>query len=484
MVRYIAMILSLFTLLANTALAQDIAAQQATIKKPNVILFYVDDLGWKDVSFMGSKYYQTPNIDNLAIQGMLFDNGYANAPNCAPSRASLLSGQYTPRHGIYTVNNPARGKAELRKLIPSKNNTTLDPNNWTMADAFKSAGYQTAAMGKFHVGKDPLDYGFDVNIGGDHKGGPYYGKKYFSPYDNPNLSNGPKGEYITDRLTSEAINFIDQQHGKPFFLYLSHFSVHTPIQAKADLIKKYKNKKSDNGQDNPKYAAMIESVDESLGNLVSHLKKQGLYDNTIIVFTSDNGGSEKVTNAKPLSGNKGSMYEGGTRVPMFIVWPNAIAANSVNSTPVIATDIMPTLMDFIAIEKPENKVLDGISLAPILLQTGVIHRQNIYWHFPAYLQSYKYGGVWRSTPYGAIRQGNYKLIEFFEDGHLELYNLDTDISETTNLASKLPEKVDELHKLMQEWRSQVKAEVPENINPKFSAAALKKILLSKPFYSR
>lgn len=454
--------------------------------KPNVVLFYVDDLGWKDVGFMGSQYYQTSNIDELSAQGMVFDNAYANAPNCAPSRAALLSGQYGPRTGVYTVQSSARGKAELRKLVPIKNTLILNDDNWTLADAFKEAGYATASMGKFHVGKDPLDYGFDVNIAGSKAGGPYSGSQYFSPYDNPNLSDGPEGEYLTDRLTTEAIEFTKQQsaQGKPFFLYLTHFAVHSPIQAKPELASKYKGKKPYQGQQNPAYAAMIESTDQSLGRLIDSLKAQGVYNNTVIVFTSDNGGSGAVTKASPLSGDKGSMYEGGYRVPFFISWQNNIVSGSKSSVPVIATDLFPTFLDIMGLEKPIDKVLDGVSLLPLVKNKAELEREAIFWHFPAYLTGSKKKGIWRSTPFGAIRKGKYKLIEFFEDGHLELYDLEKDISESNNLAKQLPDITANLHQNMLKWRHETNAPVPTQVNLDFNQKALVQALNTRPIFVR
>lgn len=469
----------LFTLI----LFNSIACVSAVDSKPNVILFYVDDMGWKDVGFMGSGYFETPNIDKMASEGMIFENGYSNAPNCAPSRACLISGQYGPRHGVYTVANPDRGNAKFRKIIPSKNKTTLSKDQWTMADSFKDAGYATASMGKFHVGKNPLDYGFDINKGGDHNGGPYYGKKYFSPYKNPNLSDGPDGEYMTDRLTDEAIKFIENKKDKNFFLYLTHFAVHTPIQAKKELIAKYKNKPAHNGQNHPVYAAMIDSVDQSMQRIVAKLQELDLDKNTVIVFTSDNGAYSGVSNARPLSGVKGSMYEGGYRVPYFVRWPAKIKAGK-SSVPVMGTDLFPTFLDMIGLEKPADKILDGESLMPVLSGQSKLQRKAIFWHFPAYLQQGGSRGIWRSTPFSAIRVGEFKLIEYFEDGKIELYNLKDDIAEKNNLATNQPEKAAELHKALKNWRTKTKAPVPSEKNPKFDEAALQKALKKAPYFIR
>jgi len=438
--------------------------------KPNIVFILIDDLGWRDVSFMGSHYYETPNIDRLAREGIVFTNAYANAPNCAPTRASLLTGQYTPRHGIYTVGNPARGKAHLRKLIPVPNKTVLDPDKVTIAEVLKSAGYVTAHVGKWHLGKDPDSgpqaQGFDVNIGGNQAGHP---KSYFSPYHNNNLSDGPEGEYLTDRLTKEALQFIKQNSDKPFFLYFSHYAVHTPIQAKPELIQKYRKKPPWNGHKNPTYAAMIESVDESVGQILKILDELNLTEKTIIVFFSDNGGYGPVTSMAPLRGSKGMLYEGGIREPLVVRWPGKIPAGSKCDTPVIGIDFFPTFLEILGLSQPPDHPLDGESLVPLLFQTGQLKRNAIFWHFPAYLEAYRdTPGPWRTTPAGAVRQGDWKLIEFFEDGRLELYNLKNDISESRNLAGEMPEKTAELHQLLKDWRKSLNAPVPTELNPKYN----------------
>lgn len=446
--------------------------------KPNFIIFLVDDLGWMDVGYMGSRYYETPNIDQMAAEGMVFTNAYANSPNCAPTRASLISGMYAPRHGVYTVGDPARGKPENRMLIPSPNNTELDGSFVTIAEALKENGYNTCHVGKWHLGEDdqtsPEAQGFDVNKAGNHAGHP---KTYFSPYKNKNLTDGPEGEYLTDRLTDEAVSFIEGNHEKPFFLYFAHYSVHTPIQAKEGIAAKYKDKASHNGQDNPKYAAMVESTDQSLGRILATLKKLQLDENTVVLFFSDNGGHGGVTTHGPLKGSKGMMYEGGFREPMIAWWPGKIRKQSRSEEIVMGMDFYPTLVD-LAGGSPAKYKVDGESLAPVLLEKGGLIREAVYWHFPAYLQSYN--GIknpedltkgWRAVPSGAIRMGDYKLIEDFEDGSLELYNLKEDISERNNLADAMPEKRDELLSAMRQWRSTMNAPVPNERNPEYLVGA-------------
>ncbi len=451
-----------------------LASYDLKAEKPNLIIFLVDDLGWKDVGYMGSKYYETPNIDQMAREGMIFTNAYANAPNCAPTRASLMSGMYTPRHGVYTVGNPARGKSENRMLIPSPNNTELDGSFVTLAEALKENGYTNCHVGKWHLGDDdktsPEAQGFDVNIGGNHAGSP---RAYFSPYKNKNLADGPEGEYLTDRLTDEALNFVEQNKDKPFFLYFAHHAVHTPIQAKTDIIAKYKNKEGDHGQDNPKYAAMIESTDQSIGRLLKKLRDLKLDENTIVIFFSDNGGHGGVTTHFPLRGSKGMMYEGGFREPMIVRWPGKIKPNTKSDEIVIGLDFYSTFVE-LAGGNPQKYHTDGESLVPILLNNASLEREAIYWHFPAYLQSYK--GIknpddlvrgWRAVPSSAIRKGDWKLIEDFEDGSLQLYNLKEDISESNDLTEKMLEKREELLENLRHWQEEVNAPVPKKKNPEY-----------------
>ena len=442
-------------------------------KQPNIVLVFIDDMGWRDVGFMGSRYYETPNIDRLAGQGMVFTNAYANGPNCAPSRACLLSGQYGPRHGVYTVNTSSRGPSKLRKLIPIANTTVLDSKIVTIAEAIKPAGYVSASIGKWHLGNDPqfgpVGQGFDVNVGGYSAGSP--AKGYFVPYNNPELPDGPPGEYLTDRLTDEALDFIETNKDKPFFLYLPHYAVHTPLHAKSELINKYKKKAGSNGQDNPKYAAMIESTDQGVGRIMEKLDELGLTDNTIVFFFSDNGGVKGITSNQPLRGGKGMLYEGGIREPMFVRWPGVVKAGTICDTPVIGIDLYPTILEMAGARKPRGKLLDGRSIVPLLKGRKSLNRKAIFWHFPAYLQGKAEGArdpYFRTRPGAAVRAGHWKLIEYFEDGTLELYNLKDDIAEQNNLAGVMPEKTSELHKLMLAWREAVNAPVPTELNPDYN----------------
>ncbi len=435
------------------------ALQSSPGKKPNFVFILIDDLGWKDLGFMGSRYYETPNIDKLAGEGVVFTNAYSNAPNCAPTRACLMSGQYTPRHGIYTVGTSERGQSKLRKLIPTPNKTDLDSKIVTIPEALKPAGYTSACIGKWHLGTKapcrPVDRGFDVAFERNHSG-------HFSK----------EGEYLTDRLTDEAIKFIEAGREKPFFLYLSHHAVHTPIQAKEQLIEKYKKKKSVDAQNNPKYAAMIESVDQSVGRIMTKLDEPGLRDNTVVFFFSDNGGYANATSMVPLRGSKGMLYEGGIRVPMIVCWPGVARPGGVCEEPVIGIDFYPTMLEMAGVPQPSGHVLDGLSIVPLLRGKGTLDRKAIFWHFPAYLEPYNDNQwPWRTTPAGAVRQGDFKLIEFFEDGKTELYNLKDDLGEKNNLAGTMPEKAKELHRMLIEWRKTVDAPVPTEKNPDYDPAA-------------
>ncbi len=437
--------------------------------KPNIILILSDDQGWTDAGFMGSKYYETPSLDALASNGMTFTNGYANAPNCAPSRASLLTGLYTPRHGIFTVNSSARGNSAYRKIIPIPNKTILDTSLITIAEVLTSAGYNSISIGKWHLGNDsigmPESQGFSENIGGNQIGHP---KSYFSPYKNPNLSDGPEGEYLTDRLTKEALNFIEKNKDHPFFLYLPHFAVHTPIQAKDSLTQIFKNKEAEGKHNNPSYAAMVKSLDESIGSVVNRIEELGLSKNTIIIFMSDNGGLGVVTDMEPLRGSKGMLYEGGIRVPFVISWPGKVKASTICNIPVAGTDLFPTIIKLARIKPPKNLTFDGVSLKPILLKGKNIQERPIFWHFPAYLERNKgMNTIWRTTPASAIRLGDWKLLEFYEDSKIELYNLKDDPGETKDLSEINPEKKEELYILLDNWRKAVNAPIPVEKNPDF-----------------
>lgn len=444
--------------------------------RPNILFIFLDDFGWRDTTFMGSDFYETPNLDRLASEGMVFSDAYSSAANCAPARACLLSGQYTPRHEIYNVGTNPRGNAKHRKLEHIGGTDVLDPKIRTWAHQLQKAGYVTASMGKWHLSKDPIPYGFDVNIGGTHSGSPPKG--YYPPHNNaPGLENAPKDEYLTDRLSEEAVRFIRSNQDRQWALYLTHFAVHTPLNAKKELVGKYEAKEKGSLHNHVAMATMIQSVDDGVAKIQATLDELNLTDNTAVVFFSDNGGYGPATDMKPLKGYKGTYYEGGIRVPFFVKWPGVVKPETRSAEPIIGVDIYPTLCDIAGASLPEDQPIDGVSLVPLLNGTKkTFGDRPLFWHFPAYLQAYQ---VWdeqrdplfRSRPCSIIRSGPWKLHQYFEDGGLELYNLSDDIGETQNVSAAEPEKTKELLTRLQQWRTQVKAPVPVRPNPQYDAAA-------------
>ncbi|MDX1364029.1 MAG: sulfatase [Arenibacter latericius] len=436
--------------------------------RPNVLFILVDDLGWSDTGFMGNPIYETPNLDGLANQGVVFTDAYAPAANCAPSRACIMSGMNTPRHGIYTVGSSERGKSENRKLIPTTNTTTLRDDFITIADALKKQGYTNASIGKWHLGENPKTQGFDFNIGGNHAGHP---ASYFSPYRNKNIVDGPKDEYLTDRLTEEAIGFMKENIDKPFFLYLPYFTVHTPLQGKQKLVDKYKEKVNGDDRFNAKYGAMVESMDENVGRLLKALSDLKLEENTMVIFLSDNGGLASVSSQFPLRSGKGAYYEGGIRVPCIIKWPNRIKTPRQINVPITGMDIFPTIME--AVNDSTNYSLDGVSLLSLVTENQPLNERALFWHFPIYLQSVNpqkeeaRDSLFRTRPGSVIRKGKWKLHEYFEDGDLELYNLETDLKEEDNLSEKHPEITKSLIEELIEWRAKTNAPIPNKHNPDY-----------------
>ena len=436
-------------------------------QKPNIILITIDDLGWKDLSCMGSRFYETPHIDRLAEEGVVFTNAYAPAANCAPSRASYLTGLYTPRHGIYTVNSSERGESRTRKIIPVANKTVLEEGQRTIAEELRDVGYVTAHVGKWHLGEDPKTQGFDVNVGGSAYGHP---KSYFSPYQNKYLADGPDGEYLTDRLTDEALRFLSSFQRKPFFLHLSYYAVHTPIQPKKEMVTKYEKKRASGRQNNSKYAAMVETVDQNIGRLMNKLGEWGLHKNTLVVFTSDNGGVWRNTSMEPLRAGKGSYYEGGIRVLLIFRWLENIRGGRKSDVPVNGIDFYPTFLELAGAPRRQNNILDGLSLMSVLEEKGQLEKRPLFWHFPIYLENGNpetRDPVFRTRPGSVIRVGDWKLHEYFEDGGIELYDLKNDISETQNLTEQYPELVKKMHSELVAWRNKVGAPVPSTINPDY-----------------
>ena len=437
-------------------------------EKPNVVLIVADDLGWSDLSYMGSTYYETPNIDKLSKSGMTFYNGYASSANCAPSRASMLTGKYHPFHGIYSVKNSDRGNKKTRKIIPIKTKTKLELEYFILPEMLKSKGYSTGHFGKWHMGPKgyfPEQMGFDINIGGNEHGGP---GSYFSPYKYPNISNGLKDEYLTDRLGDEVVKFIEKNKGNNFFAYVPFFSVHTPIQSKSEYEKKYRNKESNEYHNREDYAGMIQSLDENIGKILEKIDKLNLSKNTLIIFTSDNGGIKAISNQYPLRAGKGSYYEGGIKVPMIFSWPEKIQAGSTSNERVSNIDFYPTIKKIIGYNKTID--LDGEDLTPIF-NSKALKKRELYFHFPIYLEPYNVhldsgsDPLFRTRPGSVIIKDNWKLHHYYEDNNFELYNLENDISESKNLININKEKKAELLKDLNNWRSKNNAPIPNKLNP-------------------
>jgi arylsulfatase A-like enzyme len=445
----------LFLLFPAFAFGQD--------RQPNIVIILADDLGWTDVGCQGSKFYETPNIDKLASQGLRLTS-YYHSQNCAPTRAALMSGQYAPRTGVYTVGTLERGDAGERKMNVPVNETKLPIDRVTIANAMKGAGYATALYGKWHLGEKgeyhPGKRGFDdaiVSMG-----------KHFDFTTNPKVPV-PEGAYLADFLTDHAVKFIEKNKARPFFLYLSHFGVHSPWDAKKELVQKYKNKKGVNGHDDPVYAAMIESIDESVGRVMKALSDLGLEKDTIVIFISDNGGvggyaaagvnARSITNNFPLRGGKGMLYEGGIRVPCIIRWPGHVPAGRSSDQPAAHIDLFPTFVEIAGKKNLPKQPLDGVSLVKLWKNPEAkLDRAPIYLHFPGYLEAGKKG--WRTTPACMMRDGDFTLLEFFEDSRLELYNVKDDLSQTKNLVKTMPDRTRELHEKMLAWRKSVNAPMP------------------------
>lgn len=446
------MIAPVLRLAVGVLLLAVFAVRAQPAAKPNIVFVLVDDMGWTDLGCCGSAYYATPNIDRLAAQGMRFTDAYAACTVCSPSRASVMTGQYPAR--LHITDWIAGHKRPFAKLRVPDWTMQLSPEIPNVARVLKAAGYATACVGKWHLGPEacwPDKQGFDLNVGGCDKGQP---PSYFAPYKIPTLKEGPDGEFLSDRLTAEALTFIEGNRDKPFFLYLPHYAVHTPIQAKQAVVEKYKAKQDKAApHHNPGYAALVESVDDSVGRVMRKLEELGLAENTIIVFTSDNGGLIGCTSNAPLRAGKGSAYEGGVRVPLIVKWPGVAKPGSLCGAPVIGADFFPTLLAMAGVSVPGSHAVDGESLVPLLKQSGPLTRDALYWHYPHYHP----GGA---TPYGAIREGDFRLVEFYEDSRVELYNLKDDIGETKDLAAAMPDKAKALRQKLEAWRTRVGAQMP------------------------
>ena len=431
-----------------------VAVSVSAARPPNFIFILADDLGWTDLGCQGSPFFETPNLDRLARDGMRFTQAYSACTVCSPTRASILTGQYPARlHITDWIAGHVRPYAQLK--VPDWT-MHLPLETWNLARALKPAGYATASIGKWHLGKEsfyPDRQGFDVNLAGCDRGQP---PSYFSPYKIPTLPDGPVGEFLTDRECAEALKWIERNRDQRFFLYLPHHAVHTPLMGKTNVVARYKAKaRPDAPPRNPIYAALVESVDDSVGRIRQKLDELRLADDTVIFFTSDNGGLvlNNITSNRPLRAGKGSAYEGGVRVPLIVRWPGVIKPGSVCEAPIISVDYFPTMLEIAGLNTPAGHAVDGESLVPLLRPSGGLKRDAIYWHYPHYHP----GGA---TPYSAIRQGDWKLIEFFEDNHLELYHLKDDIGETSDLAAKMPDKAAELRHKLHAWRKKIGAQLP------------------------
>ena len=463
------------------------------MKRPNILFILIDDMGWRDTGCYGSPFYETPSIDRLAGEGMRFTDAYAACPVCSPTRASILTGKYPARLGLTNYiaefgEHPAQGR-----LVDAPYVDHLPLTERNLARTLKAAGYATWHVGKWHLGAEPYwpeRQGFEVNVGGCDWGHPHQG--FFCPWGIPTLEDRTEGEYLTDRLTDEAIQLIRGHGDRPFFLYLPYYAVHVPIEAKEHLVEKYRRKAASLGldavqafaegdyfpcehkkdrrvlrrliQSDPAYAAMIETLDGNIGRLLRTLEETGKSDDTVVIFTSDNGGLSTAegspTTNRPLCEGKGWMYEGGTREPLIVKWPGVTRPGSLCEVPVTSPDFYPTLLEMAGLDPLPEQHADGLSLAPLLRGTGGLQREGIFWHYPHY-------GNQGGTPGCSMRSGDWKLIEFFEDGHLELYNLKEDIGETRNLAERDPVRTRSMHAALVRWRAAIEAHLPE-ANPQFT----------------
>ncbi len=448
--------------------------------KLNFLFVLVDDLGYMDVGCNNPEtFYETPNIDQLAEQGVRFTNAYAASPVCSPTRVSILSGKYPSR--LATTNYFGAPQPETwnrnTPLLPASYVEHLPEDEFTLAEALQEAGYPTFFTGKWHLGQAgcwPENHGFDINKGGWTAGGPYGGNKYFSPYGNPRLEDGPEGEHLPDRLATETIQFIEDNADKPFLAYLSFYSVHTPLMGRKDLVEKYRKKKDSLSFSGPKwghegsrrlrmvqdheiYASMVEAVDLAIGRVLDRLDELDIANNTVVIFFSDNGGLSTSeghpTSNLPLRAGKGWLYEGGIRVPLIIKWPLSVKGGIREKTPVISNDFYPTILEMAGLTQKPGQYIDGVSLISLLKQEEIPDREALFWHYPHY-------GNQGGKPGAAVRKGNFKLIEYFGEDTVELYDLNDDVGESKDLSSLMPEKVDELKFILHNWLDETNARFP------------------------
>lgn len=474
------MINKFFVSIAALSVITDVMAKEP--QRPNVLFILADDFGWNDLGCMGSKYYETPNLDNIAENGVKFTNAYATCQVSSPSRASIMTGKYTPRHGITDWIGEKSGEdwrtmKRHSKLLPADYKWNLSLDEYTLAECMKDNGYTTFMAGKWHLGDEgswPEDHGFMINKGGCDWGGPKNG--YFSPYGNPRLDDGPDGENLSIRLGMETADFmkehVKEHSDKPFFIYLSFYAVHGPIQTTEKNWSYFRNKAEkmgikENGfevdrtlpvrqvQDNPVYAGLIKDMDDAIGIVMNELNRLGLDKNTLVIFTSDNGGVTSgdaySTSLLPLRGGKGRQWEGGIRVPLLMQYPDC-NKGSICNVPVIGTDYFPTILDYAGLELHPEQHKDGISILPIL-KDNVVPKRPLFWHYPHY-------GNQGGEPSSIIRKDDWKLIYYYETGNCELYNLSIDISESEPLNAQYPQKLSELKNELFKWLDGIDAIKP------------------------
>ena len=480
-------------LVTGAACLTSVACQQQQDSRPNILFIIADDLGYYDISHTGSQYYETPNLDRLAGMSMDFTHGYSTSPVCSPARASLMTGQFAPRHGITDwigahTGEDWRRAGRYSKLLPPEYNRHLSFENVTLGKAMSEAGYKTFYAGKWHIGTEgswPEDHGFDVNIGGWSSGSPIGG--YFDPYDNPTLENRKPGENLSWRLADETAQYFRENNpnetGQPIFAILSFYAVHSPLQTTMEKWRKYRDKAEELGiaeygfemdyflpnrlvQDNPLYGGLVEAMDDAIGLILDALEELGLDDNTIVIFTSDHGGVSAgdafATSNLPFRNGKGYVYEGGLRVPYFIKVPGLTDRHMVNDIPVTGADFYPTILDLVGAELKPEEHLDGVSLLPLIRGEQIADR-SLFWHYPHY-------GNQGGRPSSVIRKGNWKLIYCYETEAHELYNLWSDISETRNLADLYPQKVEQLSEELFDYLDTVGALYPVK-DPLYTEAA-------------
>lgn len=469
----------LFSILSVSFFSCQNRQNETAPKKPNILFILVDDYGYHDLSSMGSKFYETPNVDRIAHEGMVFTNGYANCQVCSPSRASIMTGKFPARHGITDwigapVGTEWRKTGRFNQLLPPDYLHNLPKEFITLPEALKEQGYKTFFAGKWHLGSKgswPTDHGFDINKGGWDAGSPKGG--YFSPWENPNLPSGPDGQNLEMRLANETANFIKENKDTTFLAYLAFYAVHAPIQTTEQKWAKYRDKAVQNGiaktgfkmghflpmrqvQDNPVYAGLVESMDDAVGVVLKTLDDLGLAENTIVIFTSDNGGvvagDAYSTSNLPLRGGKGYQFEGGIREPYFIKVPGMNLAGKKCDAPVTGADFYPTILDLIGANLKPDQHNDGVSLVP-LLKGETIPERPLIWHYPHY-------GNQGGEPSSIIRLGEWKLIHYYEDGHEELYNLKSDEEEITDVAAQNKAIVKELSEKLFNYLDEVGAKFP------------------------